>query len=81
MPTFGSISSVMFGMLLGLIAAFSPVWKTRYPTLFRFATGSPKKSTSLPKATFSAGGPAHRVVGHLEPRLPMPNGGWSRWPR
>ena len=73
---FGSISNVMFGMLREPIAAFSPVWKTRNPTLLRPLTGFPKKSTSLPKATFSAAGDwLVALPDTWIPRLPVPNGG------
>src|SRR5690349_191184 len=71
----------MFGMLRGLMAAFSPVWKTRNPTWDSPLTGFPRKSTSLPKATFSAGGePDVALSDTWMPRLPTPVGGLALGP-
>src|SRR3954470_19361310 len=74
---FGSISNVMPGMLRGPpYETFSPVWKTRKPTWVTLRSGSPKKSTSLPKDAFSCGAASDvDLSATASPRLPLPNGG------
>ena len=71
----------MFGMLPGLMSAFSPVWKTRNPARVRSCHRVTEKATSLPKAAFSWGvAPLSASSDTWIPRLPVPFGGLQAAP-
>ncbi len=64
----GLISKARLGRFSAYLPLFSPVVNTEYLSVLRPETGSPTKSTWLPKATLSVDEPVRR------PRLPMPLG-------